>query len=98
MYFAVGETSWVSRNRAKQTFRIKDLCGTKSTCLILSLPGQRGILPKKKRREASGSPLGFEAMLLAAKGLAMTALDVMYRPGGTDEAWAAFRTSMMAAS
>ncbi len=48
-------------------------------------------------REASGSPLGFEAMLLAAKGLAMTALDVMYRPGGTDEAWAAFRTSVMAA-
>ncbi len=47
-------------------------------------------------REASGSPQGFEAMLLAAKGLAMTALDVMYRPGGTDEAWTAFRASVKA--
>ncbi len=47
-------------------------------------------------REAAGSPQGFEAMLLAAKGLAMTALDVMYRPGGTDEAWTAFRASVKA--
>jgi amidohydrolase len=45
-------------------------------------------------REASGSAMGYEAMLLAAKGLAMTALDVMYRPGGVNEAWAAFRASV----
>ena len=31
-------------------------------------------------REAAGSARGFEAMLNAAKGLAMTVLDVMYRP------------------
>jgi amidohydrolase len=31
-------------------------------------------------REAAGSAQGFEAMLNAAKGLAMTVLDVMYRP------------------
>jgi amidohydrolase len=47
-------------------------------------------------REASGSAMGFDAMLLAAKGLALTALDVMYRPGGSDEAWAAFRASVRA--
>jgi len=48
-------------------------------------------------REAAGSERGMTAMLLAAKGLAMTTLDVMYRPGAVDEAWAAFRTSMGAA-
>jgi amidohydrolase len=48
-------------------------------------------------REASGSSMGFAAMLLAAKGLAMTALDLMYRPGSTDEAWAALRASVNAA-
>ena len=42
-------------------------------------------------RAAAGSAMGFEVMLLAAKGLAMTALDLLYRPGGVDEAWAAFR-------
>ena len=30
-------------------------------------------------------------MLNAAKGLAITALDVMYRPGAADAAWSAFR-------
>ena len=42
-------------------------------------------------REASGSEKGYAAMLNAAKGLAMTALDVMYRPGAADAAWSAFR-------
>ncbi len=45
-------------------------------------------------REASGSPQGFNAMLAAAKGLAMTALDVMYRPGAVDEMWSAWRSSV----
>ncbi len=47
-------------------------------------------------REAAGSAMGFAAMLAAAKGLAMTALDLMYRPGSTDEAWAALRASVRA--
>jgi hypothetical protein len=34
----------------------------------------------------------FDAMLLAAKGLAMTVLDILYRPGMVDELWAEFRT------
>jgi metal-dependent amidase/aminoacylase/carboxypeptidase family protein len=45
-------------------------------------------------REASGSPQGFHAMLAAAKGLAMTVLDVMYRPGAVDEMWSAWRSSV----
>ena len=44
-------------------------------------------------REAAGSERGYAAMLHAAKGLAMTALDVMYRPGAADELWTAFRAS-----
>ncbi|HLW59536.1 MAG TPA: M20 family metallopeptidase [bacterium] len=42
-------------------------------------------------REAAGSARGFEAMVLAAKGLTMTALDVMYRPDAVDEMWSEFR-------
>ena len=45
-------------------------------------------------REASGSLQGFTAMLAAAKGLAMTVLDVMYRPGALDEMWSAWRSSV----
>lgn len=48
-------------------------------------------------REASGSPLGFQAMFLAAKGLAMTALDVICRPGMSSEAWSALRSSVSGA-
>jgi len=44
-------------------------------------------------REAACSERGYAAMLNAAKGLAMTTLDVMYRPGAVDELWAAFRAS-----
>lgn len=44
-------------------------------------------------REAAGSPRGYAAMLLAAKGLAMTALDVMHRPGAVDEMWSEFRST-----
>ncbi len=44
-------------------------------------------------REAARSERGYAAMLNAAKGLAMTAVDVMYRPGASDELWAAFRAS-----
>jgi amidohydrolase len=44
-------------------------------------------------REASGSERGYTAMLNAAKGLATTALDVMYRPGAADALWAEFRAS-----
>ncbi|HYM70758.1 MAG TPA: M20 family metallopeptidase [bacterium] len=44
-------------------------------------------------RDASSSERGYAAMLNAAKGLAMTALDVMYKPGAVDELWAAFRAS-----
>ena len=44
-------------------------------------------------REASASERGYAAMLNAAKGLATTALDVMYRPGAADALWAEFRTS-----
>ncbi len=44
-------------------------------------------------REAARSPRGYAAMLLAAKGLAMTALDVMSRPGAVDEMWSEFRSA-----
>jgi amidohydrolase len=44
-------------------------------------------------REAAASERGYDAMLNAAKGLAMTTLDVMYRPGAADELWAEFRES-----
>jgi len=44
-------------------------------------------------REASASERGYTAMLNAAKGLATTALDVMYRPGAVDELWAEFHAS-----
>jgi amidohydrolase len=43
-------------------------------------------------REASASAQGFAVMLLAAKGLAMTVLDVVYRPGVVDELWSEFRS------
>jgi len=49
-------------------------------------------------REAAGSDRGYRAMLNAAKGLAMTTLDVLYRPGAADEAWEAFRASVGAVS
>ncbi len=45
-------------------------------------------------REAAGSAKGFNAMVLAAKGLAMTVLDVMYRPGAAGEMWSALRSSV----
>jgi len=44
-------------------------------------------------REASASERGYAAMLNAAKGLATTALDVLYRPGAVDELWAEFHAS-----
>ncbi len=47
-------------------------------------------------REAAGSEQGRLAMLAAAKGLAMTALDVMYRPGAVDQVWKAFKESAAA--
>ena len=45
-------------------------------------------------REAARSPRGYAAMLLAAKGLAMTALDVMGRPGAVEEMWSEFRSTL----
>lgn len=47
-------------------------------------------------REASGSARGFHAMLLAAKGLATTVLDVLYRPAVVGEMWSEFRASVAA--
>jgi metal-dependent amidase/aminoacylase/carboxypeptidase family protein len=47
-------------------------------------------------RAASGSPRGYDTMILAAKGLAMTALDVMVRPGVSGELWSAFESSVKA--
>jgi metal-dependent amidase/aminoacylase/carboxypeptidase family protein len=44
-------------------------------------------------REAAGSAQGFEAMLNAAKGLAMTVLDVMYRPDVLDAMRSEFKSS-----
>ncbi|HLJ60179.1 MAG TPA: M20 family metallopeptidase [bacterium] len=49
-------------------------------------------------REAAGSERGRQAMMNAAKGLAMTTLDVMYRPGAADEAWKAFKADVAAAN
>ncbi|HLW49158.1 MAG TPA: M20 family metallopeptidase [bacterium] len=45
-------------------------------------------------REAAGSPRGYEAMLAAAKGLAMTALDVFYRPETVTAMWDEFKASV----
>ena len=45
-------------------------------------------------REAAGSARGFEAMLNAAKGLAMTVLDVMYRPDALERMRREFAASI----
>lgn len=45
-------------------------------------------------REAAGSPRGYEAMLAAAKGLAMTALDVFYRPETVTAMWDEFKATV----
>jgi amidohydrolase len=45
-------------------------------------------------REAAASPRGYDAMLAAAKGLAMTALDVFYRPGAVDAMWTEFKRTV----
>jgi amidohydrolase len=45
-------------------------------------------------REAAGSPRGYEAMLAAAKGLAMTALDVFYRPEIVTAMWSEFKATV----
>jgi amidohydrolase len=45
-------------------------------------------------REAAGSPRGYDAMIAAAKGLAMTALDVFYRPGTVTAMWDEFRATV----
>ncbi|MHB8730943.1 MAG: M20 family metallopeptidase [bacterium] len=45
-------------------------------------------------REAAGSPRGYDAMLAAAKGLAMTALDVLYRPDRVKAMWDEFKATV----
>jgi amidohydrolase len=45
-------------------------------------------------REAAASPRGYDAMLAAAKGLAMTALDVFYRPEIVTAMWDEFRATV----
>lgn len=45
-------------------------------------------------REAAGSPRGYEAMLAAAKGLAMTALDVFYRSETVTAMWDEFKSTV----
>jgi amidohydrolase len=45
-------------------------------------------------REAAGSARGFETMLNAAKGLAMTVLDVMYRPDALERMRGEFAASV----
>ena len=45
-------------------------------------------------REAAGSQRGLDAMVLAAKALAMTAADAVYRPGADVEMWSAWRESV----
>ena len=45
-------------------------------------------------REAAGSARGLETMLNAAKGLAMTVLDVMYRPNALERMRAEFASSI----
>jgi amidohydrolase len=45
-------------------------------------------------REAADSPRGYDAMLAAAKGLAMTALDVFFRPGAVDAMWSEFKRTV----
>jgi hypothetical protein len=42
-------------------------------------------------REASGSPIGHEGMISAAKFLAMTAVDLLAEPANLAEAKAAFQ-------
>jgi hypothetical protein len=43
-------------------------------------------------REAAASARGYATMLLAAKGLATTTLDVMCRPGAVEALWSEFRS------
>jgi amidohydrolase len=45
-------------------------------------------------REAAGSPRGYDAMIAAAKGLAMTALDVFYRPEIVAAMWDEFKATV----
>jgi hypothetical protein len=45
-------------------------------------------------REAAGSPRGYDTMLAAAKGLAMTALDVLYRPDRVKAMWEEFKATV----
>jgi amidohydrolase len=45
-------------------------------------------------REAAASPRGYEAMIAAAKGLAMTALDVWYRPDAVGAMWDEFKATV----
>ena len=45
-------------------------------------------------REAAASPRGYEAMLAAAKGLAMTSLDVLYRPEAVKAMWDEFKATV----
>jgi amidohydrolase len=45
-------------------------------------------------REAAASSRGYEAMLAAAKGLAMTALDVFYRPAVVTAMWDEFKATV----
>jgi amidohydrolase len=47
-------------------------------------------------REAAASERGFATMVLAAKGLALTALDLLYRPGVVEAMWSEFRSSPLA--
>ena len=47
-------------------------------------------------REAAGSPRGYDVMLAAAKGLAMTALDVLYRPDRVTAMWDEFKATVPA--
>ena len=49
---------------------------------------------QRQNREAAASPRGYQAMLAADKGLAMTALDVFYRPGAVDAMWSEFKKTV----
>jgi len=44
-------------------------------------------------REAAASARGFATMLLAAKGLALTVLDLMYRAGVVEAMWSEFQSN-----
>ena len=41
-------------------------------------------------RKAAASPVGHRAMILGAKAMAMTAVDLLARPANLAEAWRAF--------